>query len=256
MRLWPFIFLCGGCFETVDEMKEAPQTHNASSVVNVSNYGWSQSGKLTTGDKNRSVSLQANFTTSQDYTVEFGLEPNPLSNDPIFAEALIQWSVEGATISRRVTVSNGTSVTGVGQAVHVVVKDNTSNVAGIGAPNAVEYGITIQVAPGTRGTDKQPPTLIASPSEYTVAPGGFTAVNIPQDAGAKSVFVTAWSGTVMAEGKVQVDHIISNTSFKTYDPRQYDWVPLTPGATQIGLTNNIAPGGANIFFSVTFGIDG
>ena len=90
--------------------------------------GWSASGKLIAGIGGL-VQLQANFTSGGglgcgQYTIQFTTSGNINSPNPVFTEALITWSVEGNFLTRRVTVCNGMSITGSGQAVKVIITDN------------------------------------------------------------------------------------------------------------------------------------
>ncbi len=223
--------------------------------------GWSQSGVMHTGSLTDQVSLQAKFPKAESYTVQFGINPSAGAlAEAVQAEALISWSVEGNTVTRRVNVANGASVTGTGQAVRVVMADRT--VGGTGK----DYVVSVQVAPGSRPSTQQPPTLIPVPAFFNVAPTGGVSdpvIPIPTDAGAISVFVTVTAvgpgGPVAsAEGIATVDQQISGGfTRKTYDPRTAEWVPLTPGATFLQLhNNNTVISGIHLFFSVTFGIDG
>lgn len=228
-------------------------------------WGWGQAGPLITGRTDKQVSMQAVFSpeTAGEYTLMFNMSGNPASNNPIFAEALIIWSVEGHSVTRRVNVGDGISVTGVGQAVKVIMTDATSSI--FGAPNQVEYQVACQVAPGSRGSNKQPPTLVpvhalGTPSAasgsgfFPVLTGNTTAVAIPQDAGVISVYITVGGATEPTPLTARVFHLYAGNPVKDYDPRDFpDWVPVTPGADQILLSNT---SGETLNFTVTFGIDG
>jgi hypothetical protein len=224
--------------------------------------GWSASGKLTTKDSNGEVHLQADFGRqgeskgkAENYTVQFGiLYPPPnsaIDPVPVNSEALIQWVVEGNYVTRRVTVVNGQSLTGTGQAVKVSVKDNS-----IGGGVPVDYEVSIQVTPGTRGGSIQPPTLTPAilPAALIIANGGQLAIPIPQDAGIIAVNASVFAaGVVIAPNAVSVQHLGTASVLKEYDPREAIWVPLAPGSTQVILKNN---SGGPVKYSVTFGVDG
>lgn len=225
--------------------------------------GWSAHGPMFTRNTSRRLSLQANFPSSEDYTVQFNVDypPNPVAPwNPIQTEAKITWSVEGNFVQRRVSVCNGVSVTGVGQACRVEVIDTTEILGGALAPINVEYGVSIQVAPGTRAPIQQPPTLnhlIPPNGTINIAPGGFFLVPIPQDAGAVSVYVSVRSAAPagpIAEGLALVSQEVPGVVTKAYDARTDEWVPLSPGATLIRLDNLTV--GQTLIYSVTFGIDG
>jgi hypothetical protein len=227
--------------------------------------GWSATGSLFTFNPTRRVTLQANFPNSEDYTVQFNVDYPPIPApppgwNPITTEATIVWSVEGNSVRRRVSVCNGVSVTGVGQACRVEIMDTTIQLAGAGAPKNVEYPVSVQVAPGTRAPIQQPPTLsrLTSPNGYIVVPAGtFTIVPIPQDAGAVSVYVAVRitpSLPVVPEGQALVSQELPGIIVRSYDARTFEWVPLAPGATQIRFDNFTAAQTMSI--SVVFGIDG
>jgi hypothetical protein len=229
--------------------------------------GWGTSGKLFTGQKDKVVTMQAVFPEPGSYTAEFSRSDNPNSNSPIFAEALLTWAVEGNYVSRRINIIDGASITGVSQAVKIILSDATPTPVIGGGPNGSVYEVACQVAPGVRGSSKQPPTLVPTSGTlpaggpaaggggaFPVFAGGTTNIAVPQDAGVISVYVTVSAVAPFAEFGALV--IMNNGAFtlKTYDPRDFpDWVPLSPGTTQIQLVNNTI---ADIKFSITFGIDG
>lgn len=243
--------------------------------------GWGTSGTLTTGRKDRSVSIQADFERAgpaTTYTISFGKSNNPASNNPIFAEALITWAVEGNYVSRRVTIADGTSISGVGQAVKVILTDNTQPaISGNPLFDPVvpaDYSVSVQLAPGVRGADEQPPTLVPHAPDptnttqtivgnfenngfYGVDPGKTVALNVPQDAGAKSLFVTVITpGENEVHGNLRVVHVYQGVPVREYDPRDFsEWVPLVPGVDQVWLTSD-ASVLRTAFFGVTFGIEG
>jgi hypothetical protein len=254
--------------------------------------GWSANGTLLSANYTKTVNLQAQFNEPGDYTAEFSFSPTKLadgSNQQ--AEALVTWAVEGNFVSRRVAISNGASITGVAQAVRIVIFDTTN----ASAPRdiGVLYGVSVQVTRGQRATTMQPPTLTPHPffddeaippvirpyaqAQYTITPeggggagngDGFIVLPIPQDAGIISLFVTVSNTTAVApyqaqgtapvipNDTVQVE-VDNGANFQVYDPRVFPgWVPLLPGAQRIILRNNMPAGQPVVLFTVTLGIDG
>lgn len=239
--------------------------------------GWSASGTLATGAPD-TVTLQAVFPQSDDYTVEFSFVP-PIDSaggdiiEAAFPVATIVWSVEGNSVRRQVNVVNGMSVTGVGQAVRIVISDETPGGTG------ESYQVSVQVAKGTRGSTRIQPFLVAESSAdgtqaapFFVGPGGptFLDIAIPQDAGIQDVFITVApvasfgpGGTPVSlvPGSILVWHVdsVSGNFYAQYDPTIFAgvWVPISPGADTIRLINN-APvlTGPNAQFMVYFGVDG
>ena len=246
--------------------------------------GWKGATELVTGQSTPVNLLSANFPESGSYTIEFNLlpyaanipipynpgvpippspTPNPTTNQPIVAKALVQWSVEGSTVTRIMNIVDGASITGVAQGVNVFAFDATQEVKVESSPFGVPYQVTAQVSKGVRATNKQPPILVpGAPSligsvliDATDPP---VSVPIPQGAGVISVYVTVgFSASPEPDSnsiQVQQQFALTLFSTKTYDPRDFpDWVPISPGADTIFLVNNSAQ---EVVFSITFGIDG
>lgn len=87
--------------------------------------GWGTSGKLIAGNKQQRVTMQADFNKGVgafDFTVQFNLDSG---STIVNAEALIHWRVEGQEVTRRITIGDGASLTGTGQAVRVEMSDAT-----------------------------------------------------------------------------------------------------------------------------------
>jgi hypothetical protein len=228
------------------------------------------------------VNLQANFQQETedektddagDYTIQFGLSnihrvppitsPN-LGN--ITPTAEIVWSVEGNEVRRIISIVNGVTVTGTGQAVKVKVYDATpANDPG----QATQYDVSVLIAPGIRPSTQQVPFFAPTIQTGIIGlPVGVALVNptetvsahIPVNAGATSVYVSvagALTPIVLSESDLSVIHV-SSTGVPTrmYDPRDAGWVPLSPQTTEIRLFNNLPLGGAVLIFNVAFGIDG
>jgi len=223
--------------------------------------GHARTGVLRTGDFRTNITMQGDLQEAQTHTVQFNVTNNPASNNPIRTEAIITWFVGGNTVIRRVSVGDGTSVSGTGNSVHVQIVDRTVD-AGFGAPNGVEYTVSVQVAKGVRAAIQQPPILVPIPGAFIIPPlGGLNEilVPVPDDTGIISVLVTAYAFGLTTIPNCSVSHNDGIVIQKIYNPTVYeDWIPLAPGATVIHLQNRYpgAPGDPSIFFSVTFGIDG
>jgi hypothetical protein len=231
--------------------------------------GWSTSGKIVASNVNNTeVKLQADFAergpdgqnipgsgAGKNYTVQFNIRRLSGGNDdspPIQAEAVIQWTVEGNFVTRRVSVSNGTSVTGTGQACKVVVTDKSQTNNGV---TPITYEVDIQITPGTRGSYSQPPCWVPTnpPGDFNIANGGALVIQLPDDLGAISAATTVFSGAAIADGTTQVLMMAGNNILKTYDAKTPGFVPMAPGTNKIVLTNN---SGDAALFSLTVGVDG
>jgi hypothetical protein len=255
LGLWALLAtLALGCTYNVEDSDMTGRLQKASGG------GWSKSGTLLVGVPGTKQSMQADFPNSDNYTVQFGINTDKVPATfvhAIEAEALITWSVAGNDLTRRVSIGNGVSVMGTGQAVKVVMMDATQ--LGGGPVPGFEYDVSVQVAPGTRGNVLQPPVLNPSPSFFAaVPPGGIINVPIPQDAGVISVYVSVMSvaGIPIPENNVIVSHNKGPlTTFRVYDPRTFEWVPVAAGTTSIIIVNSF-PSLPGIDIAVAFGIDG
>jgi len=221
--------------------------------------GWSKTGILTALDSTKIQSLQVDFPKSEDYTIEFNLKFNqgaqPNGSTIVRAEALIIWSVAGNDVTRRVNIGNGVSVTGVGEAVKIYMQDVTT---AIGGAAAVDYEVSAQVAPGSRASVQQPPTLNPSGNPAATILGGGASVNYPirADAGIISVNVkiaTFNANTPIPDQTIHVFHEQGLVVLKEYDPRAEPWVAVAPGAQNVRVQNF---GAFNIVVQAVFGIDG
>ncbi len=226
--------------------------------------GWSGSGEMITGDTSKEASLAANFSKPSDFTVQFSLLPlGPDSPPPALplnywaalqATATIRWSVKGVTLTRKISVTNGASLTGVGQGVSVVVDDTTSPISVhtlLGRP----YKVGITVAPGTRGSDTNPPILWPDNAVRNVGHNGTTFYPVPQGCGVKSVLVTVSSNGngPIPEQSIEVSQLDAvGTTLAMYDPRAYEFIPVLPGCVSIRIFNY----GLAFKVSTIFGIDG
>lgn len=217
--------------------------------------GWGRGGTLTTGDGVTKVQVAGGNGDGQSYTVQITAQRNPASNVPIVTQALIAWSAGGVSSTRRVTVGNGVSISGCGEQVKVTVSDATIAVGASGPPNAQAYDVAILITPGVRAATPQPPTFQPVVGFFVVPTVTTQDIAIPADAGITSVAVTcdAPDGSVMLEGACQVQHSSAGILLKSYDPRDYAWVPIAPGADKVSVKNL---SGVNQNWSILFGVDG
>lgn len=221
--------------------------------------GWSQSGTLRVRDsRNSGVGLQAEFPVLGNYTVQFNIAPVAYTTgggipSHSTARAEITWSVKGNFVRRVISVVDGSSITGTAEAVNVRLLDDSGPLPDPGEPR--DYLGSIQVAYGTRGSNKQPPFLFVATT--SVDPGMSTIVPIPNDVGANSVFVGVGSGLfeVLPDNSVQARLQRGATGNFFYDPRYYDWVPLIGDSGDVELF--VAGTVVNpVTFTVVLGIDG
>lgn len=229
--------------------------------------GWSQSGNIQVGNLDKKVTLQVNFPIADYYTVQFYISPPnlrkipALGSDLFSAEAIVTWSVEGDYVRRRITVGNGSALSGAGQGCRVEIYDSLPPGLVV-APPGPNYLASVQIAKGTRPTGGVPPQL--NGGTLDVAPGASTLVPVPNDAGATSVNITAAAvagpSVSLAGGEAlvrQVDFLAPGLVWKSYVPTNpCDFCPLSPFATGIELFNFFGGGGPDIRYGITYGIEG
>jgi hypothetical protein len=229
--------------------------------------GWSKSGDLEQGNPLKDLSLQCNFPQAGFYTVQFGVQVDPAILVPdITAE--VTWSVEGNDVRRKISVANGVTISGTGQACRVVIRDET---AGIVPPGPL-YAVFALVSPGTRPGSHIRPLLRTPWPVQTAAipaailgdvaiipPGGTANIDVPVNAGATSVDVEgilngAHAPIVLTD--LEVAQIASPPfPIKGYYPWiETGFVPLAPKTRTIFVSNASAVD--TIVASVLWGIDG
>jgi hypothetical protein len=253
--------------------------------------GWSANGVLHALVYNEVQSCQANFPESGNYSVQFAVTGPGGINNGVQAEAFITWSVAGNNVTRRVSITNGATVSGMGQAVKISMYD-VSVLATPGTP----YGVSVQVVKGLRPDTENPPFLVphafvdenATPQviqpyetgSYLITADGFAGTGngtgfitlpIPQDAGVVSAYVLTALNIVVPAGyqaqgtspvipndMLQVESInVATATHVVYDPRiSVGWVPIAAGATVLRLFNFMPAGQPAVRFSVFLGIDG
>lgn len=221
-------------------------------------------GTMTTGNSNKQPGLQADFKIAGSYVVQITMTPlgridgtHPAPD----AEAEITWKVKGNNVVRRVSIANGVTVQGVCQSVAVRIIDVTD----LGGNDSIDYAVSMLVAPGTRGSTEQPPTLVTD--DNTAVPSqGDLDIPVPENVGVISVLVTAIrygaaNNTVITQplpGYIQVvQEDAQGAALKVYDPRDYGFMPLSPGCANLKFRNyEVDLADTALGVSVTFGIDG
>jgi hypothetical protein len=216
--------------------------------------GWSQSGTLTTGNAESKFSCQGgDKADAQAYTVQVGVQPQK-QGMVFLCTAVVEFSVEGNTVRRAISVGNGISITGVGQAVKVTVQDNgpTSFI-----PSGNDYVVTINISRGTRAGTVQPPFVYIDTE--LVGASSHLENSIPSGFGITSVNVgVSKNAAADPAPDVQVEFFaggIGGTLLGTYDPiREPGWFPVPPSADTISFVNFGAA--ASVHRTLFFGIDG
>jgi hypothetical protein len=203
------------------------------------------------------VGTECRFNIPGAVSVSFGVVS---ASGSAFPEAVVSFAVENkAIVRRRITVGNGATITGVADSVDVSLLNNPPP-GEFPTPISPEYGVSVDIAMGTRGAHVQPPILMLRDSGNNIlvsaAAGAFADFVIPQDAGAIAINVTAQTdppGTAAVNG-FAVEQRRGAIVLKAYDAIFFPgWIPLAPGADTIRVINNTAVRG---LFGVVAGIDG
>jgi hypothetical protein len=227
--------------------------------------GWGGIATMTTQQAGKQPGLQADRLSGASlYTVQFSVSKPVLagSNGIFAAIAVIDWLVAGTPIRRRISVTDGKSISGVGQGVVVSCYDVTPD---LGQVADAPYKVNITVARGSRPAQGQPPTLSLFDQQFqagnAIPAAGSEIVEIPQNSGAISVEIVVASTDPLTDANVLIQHVSDDGAnvYKTYrvtdGPQEF--VPIADGATQIIITNLSAGEGSNpVNVSVTYGIDG
>jgi hypothetical protein len=270
-----FVLFPAGCAMDFDELRGYEGRGNE--PVN----SWAASGKITTEDPTSVFAFQANFPEAGNFTVQFGVfQPKRKTNSisPVITEAIVNWSTAGNSVTRRITISQGTCITGMGNAVNIRIIDNTPTDTNFPKEN-LPYDVSVQISKGVRAIPAGVPSPILigfnpNPASRLLLPRTGVRVNVggtlvtsavpvtypvPQDAGIVSVLVNVTPDVLPftippAGATVTFVNDAAGISLAIYDPLKPMWIPLFPGTTGLQLTTNIAP--QNINFSIYFGIDG
>lgn len=219
--------------------------------------GWSQSGTLLTGSPNKAVNMQVQLQESGVYTVQFNIDPPPVTVGLGFkCQALITWTVNGNAVQRQVSLADGVGISGTGENVQVTIRDASFRIAPAPLPQ-VEYIVSVQVAKGVRANTERP-VFDNQELATSVAAGGTGVFPVPQESGITSFYVFySGSTTTTAADVITVNQLRNNVG--AANSRLNDiigmWVPLVPGVDRIEI-NNIGAGAEDTSFRVLWGVEG
>jgi hypothetical protein len=241
--------------------------------------GASRTKQLTRGNYSPSQVMSENFTEVSDaqtpvaavYTVQFAVIATPTPAGYVgplqpstITYADVVWSIGGNQIKRTISVSNGASITGVGEGCVVTVYDATGKAPAPIPPLAratdpvPNYTVIVTLAPGSRGDAALPPVYYPIPSFGVIAEGSDVTIPIPPNSGITSVNVTAYPARFGTAEEAPTCVVVQSTGFagvKTYDVLTYQgFISLDPSATSVVINNATATLG--VTYSVVFGVDG
>jgi len=233
--------------------------------------GWSASGKLINFNRMKGIKVQAKIAEPGMFTIQFGVTRPPIvsgATDVVRPTADITWAVAGNTTNRRISVVDGLSFSGVGSYPQVKMYDGS--IPGQSGVTGLVYSGSILVAPGTRPSQNQPPSL--DPVTYinnalaeavydgaiVLNPTDFSRFLVPPKSGAISVFVTVSDidnagSAPITEADFVIEQRGATTLLSKYSTID-QYVPLAAGCTSVAVINRSAA--LTEVVSLRWGIDG
>jgi len=283
--------LLAGCADIPDEeyvlgtpVAVAPQLDLPTEETAMAQNGWSKTIRMNSRTaEGRGESLQVSSTENDaPFTVQFELHILVPGGEGIMPRARISWTIGGASVTRIVSVNNGTSVSGVGTNVVIslydAVTEYTNAMAGAGI---VEYEVVVTCGKGVRGPAAIGPVLLPwvesrrigadslmVPGEsYPFGAGAGDVYQalalIPPNSGATSFY---WEFTPPVDHTtvlpsdmkfwVATSGVGGSGGIRGNADRRGTWIPLSPGATAIYFEFNPASALSKGVVTLLLGIDG
>jgi len=228
-------------------------------------HAWAQSAVINPEGANvaikngqSSFSLQCRLETPSVFTVEFEIGPSldpdiPLPINKPTAE--IEWTVNGNTVRRVISVVNGTSISGTAEFVKVKFFELETGTS------TAPYAATAMVSPGTRAGRVQPTNQSTDAVDLDAAGiggPGEVFIDVPQDKGIITFRVFAWDAA--ETGALDMTKILvaqqtsaNNTISAFQDPNEAKFVHLNPSVTVIKVIN-LGAVAARVY--IVWGVDG
>ena len=211
--------------------------------------GFGRQGQLQTGRSNVTVTAQADFGETTIFTVQLDIN---LTGTPVgtvaFCLAIVEWTINGITLTRTVDVALGVSISGLAESVRVRLIDSTPTQYPIG----IGYTGTILIATNPRPTTAVPPVLTAL---YTTNIAGSASTPVlPVPSGGNSLVVLASTAAgVWPTLRVRFQTASGVDLIRSVAPSGQTFLPLPTGTGQ-AIVDNLGVAAADI--SVLWGIDG
>lgn len=182
-----------------------------------------------------SQSLQAQIDPPSVFTVQFSISaplvPTNSDNIPV---AEIQFSCNGVTIRRKISIYNGASLSGPGKTVKVKMFDESDSV--LRGP----YNVSCTITVGTRASNDTP--VLMNTDQQIINSTTSATFDIEDDAGANQVQFLI--GPSVATDDLNPDNVLlifidvsgSTIGSTTWAPGVF--FPIPPGTVQITVQNN------------------
>ena len=226
--------------------------------------GWGMTSTLSAGRPlnprgvNSELVLNVDFPKADMHTVQVGMvgptnDPSAPAS-PYAAVAMVEWSVNGVTITRMFDVGQGAEISAPAEAIRVVIKDNTAIINQDGHP----YKVFATVTPRTRPYSGQPLTLTAPAGHTPIPPSGSVPMPVPQNVGARSamLYISPTVPGVAVSCVVQQNTVSSSTDVTAVASSTYTGpgpMALLNGVNQLVIHN---VGVAEVQVSALWGIEG
>ena len=227
--------------------------------------GWALSDSLDTQGKNKPT-IQALFTKPGMYTAQFGLgavKGDPLSAYKLNPVATIYWKLEGLIVVRKISITDGCCISGVGEACEIKLWDDSALTVGTDQT----YVVSCTIGPGTRPPSSLPPMyrpklapLVGQSriGNMPVSGGASYDVTIPTGIGVISAYTKAYYiGLATPPVSNEISAVLREHGGIVggwdayYDGNEYR--PLGASTDTIQLLNQSA---GTMSYTVAFGIDG
>jgi hypothetical protein len=183
----------------------------------------------------KTVSLQANLSPPQVCTVQFSItplsQPNERENIPV---AIIEFACNGCTVRRKISVYDGATISGPGEAIKVIASDESEDA------RRGPYAVNVTISIGTRAGFASP-VLMNDPQAIVASTASHT-FEIPQDVGAIGLRFQVAASTPTATidpEKLVIEFIDSGGSTISAEQNPVTgFVQIPPGAVEVTLQNN------------------
>lgn len=180
-------------------------------------------------------SLNVSDLRPATYSIQF----QSINNEEFvpLCEATIVWKVDGQSLTRRITVLDGTVITGLCEGVSVSLRDVTNLFYSIPPDPPKEYYIMVTICKNTRPSEANAPVLYTLP-QAQINPGNAAIFPVPRGSGVMAYRVLATTHQAETELRTVVARCTGVAPTFFYFPLlDNSWIPITPGAEQV-LVNN------------------
>lgn len=187
------------------------------------------------------------------YSIQFNTGDSSLGFVPL-VEATIVWKVAGQSLSRRISVLDGTIISGLAEGVSVSLKDVTMQFYAV-PPVPQPYDIMVTLCKGVRPTEANPPVLYTE-NQVQINPGFSHSFPLPFDSGVMAYKVVGVLDDLETNFKVAKARCSGASPVFFYYPMfDHTWIPITPGANRVIVNCDGTAVGA-ILMGVIWAIEG